>query len=116
MSLTLGPNESRQFNSQDLEVGQDVQFGNTNKGLIGSIGTGVGSWTLVIRTDLNVQPLAYIRTPDGFLTAMHDRVSGDGVDWLVPIFNPAENRSEEHTSELQSLMRISYAVFCLHKK
>src|SRR3546814_9643690 len=26
------------------------------------------------------------------------------------------NRSEEHTSELQSLMRISYAVFCLNKK
>src|SRR3546814_9886066 len=26
------------------------------------------------------------------------------------------NRSEEHTSELQSLMRISYAVFCLQKK
>src|SRR3546814_3717290 len=36
--------------------------------------------------------------------------------------NPSENmgnlaeRSEEHTSELQSLMRISYAVFCLKKK
>src|SRR3546814_9762249 len=29
---------------------------------------------------------------------------------------PAERRSEEHTSELQSLMRISYAVFCLQKK
>src|SRR3546814_3042929 len=29
---------------------------------------------------------------------------------------PAEIRSEEHTSELQSLMRISYAVFCLKKK
>src|SRR3546814_2194223 len=28
----------------------------------------------------------------------------------------AEARSEEHTSELQSLMRISYAVFCLNKK
>src|SRR3546814_3682956 len=28
----------------------------------------------------------------------------------------AEARSEEHTSELQSLMRISYAVFCLKKK
>src|SRR3546814_9210814 len=27
-----------------------------------------------------------------------------------------EHRSEEHTSELQSLMRISYAVFCLNKK
>src|SRR3546814_2645109 len=30
--------------------------------------------------------------------------------WLTP------DRSEEHTSELQSLMRISYAVFCLKKK
>src|SRR3546814_9396804 len=31
-------------------------------------------------------------------------------------FAPASMRSEEHTSELQSLMRISYAVFCLKKK
>src|SRR3546814_8117797 len=30
--------------------------------------------------------------------------------------DPAKARSEEHTSELQSLMRISYAVFCLKKK
>src|SRR3546814_3121297 len=30
--------------------------------------------------------------------------------------NPLHERSEEHTSELQSLMRISYAVFCLQKK
>src|SRR3546814_1275765 len=29
---------------------------------------------------------------------------------------PVDERSEEHTSELQSLMRISYAVFCLKKK
>src|SRR3546814_2354458 len=29
---------------------------------------------------------------------------------------PSPTRSEEHTSELQSLMRISYAVFCLKKK
>src|SRR3546814_5663784 len=29
---------------------------------------------------------------------------------------PSKKRSEEHTSELQSLMRISYAVFCLKKK
>src|SRR3546814_8223332 len=31
-------------------------------------------------------------------------------------FGIMERRSEEHTSELQSLMRISYAVFCLKKK
>src|SRR3546814_1757074 len=34
----------------------------------------------------------------------------DGIAWL------RGPRSEEHTSELQSLMRISYAVFCLKKK
>src|SRR3546814_2965854 len=34
----------------------------------------------------------------------------------APLSNPARRRSEEHTSELQSLMRISYAVFCLKKK
>src|SRR3546814_1382426 len=33
-----------------------------------------------------------------------------------PERKPAMGRSEEHTSELQSLMRISYAVFCLKKK
>src|SRR3546814_8186992 len=35
---------------------------------------------------------------------------------LPPLFNAFYERSEEHTSELQSLMRISYAVFCLKKK
>src|SRR3546814_902343 len=37
---------------------------------------------------------------------------GHGEDWFEDWFH----RSEEHTSELQSLMRISYAVFCLKKK
>src|SRR3546814_39604 len=41
------------------------------------------------------------------LVVLIDRASGD---WRAPW------RSEEHTSELQSLMRISYAVFCLKKK
>src|SRR3546814_5823563 len=35
--------------------------------------------------------------------------------WLAGVHAP-RGRSEEHTSELQSLMRISYAVFCLKKK
>src|SRR3546814_1809909 len=34
----------------------------------------------------------------------------------VELVGGEEHRSEEHTSELQSLMRISYAVFCLKKK
>src|SRR3546814_7225441 len=46
-------------------------------------------------------------------------VAGDGdeepdEDFTVTLSNAS--RSEEHTSELQSLMRISYAVFCLKKK
>src|SRR3546814_2526009 len=40
----------------------------------------------------------------------------EGRKYLSPgLFGPC-GRSEEHTSELQSLMRISYAVFCLKKK
>src|SRR3546814_3804792 len=36
--------------------------------------------------------------------------------FLLPPYVKAHERSEEHTSELQSLMRNSYAVFCLKKK
>src|SRR3546814_2929104 len=44
----------------------------------------------------------------------HDE-AGDHL--LLPrVVEPDDQRSEEHTSELQSLMRISYAVFCLQKK
>src|SRR3546814_5348819 len=38
------------------------------------------------------------------------------VEVSIPPMLDASVRSEEHTSELQSLMRISYAVFCLKKK
>src|SRR3546814_10507544 len=44
---------------------------------------------------------------------------GSGWAWLVQNADGSlaiTSRSEEHTSELQSLMRISYAVFCLKKK
>src|SRR3546814_2915595 len=37
-------------------------------------------------------------------------------DRLVDVIEKFVKRSEEHTSELQSLMRISYAAFCLKKK
>src|SRR3546814_4892105 len=40
-----------------------------------------------------------------------DAVKKEGISGVF-----VENRSEEHTSELQSLMRSSYAVFCLKKK
>src|SRR3546814_3681464 len=42
--------------------------------------------------------------------------SARNVSNMAATSPPANMRSEEHTSELQSLMRISYAVFCLKKK
>src|SRR3546814_4930572 len=42
-------------------------------------------------------------------------VEGD-IEQRAAVVGPDETRSEEHTSELQSLMRISYAVFCMQKK
>src|SRR3546814_5287493 len=44
--------------------------------------------------------------------------NGSGKSTLMKLLagDIAPDRSEEHTSELQSLMRISYAVFCLKKK
>src|SRR3546814_10867973 len=46
----------------------------------------------------------------------HDVHATDRIDLVVVDFGKNDLRSEEHTSELQSLMRISYAVFCLKKK
>src|SRR3546814_2507005 len=51
--------------------------------------------------------------PRGTLYQLAQKRIGELRNALVP---HGEQRSEEHTSELQSLMRISYAVFCLKKK
>src|SRR3546814_4807043 len=47
-----------------------------------------------------------------FFAKVTEGLDAAGVGWT----RHARLRSEEHTSELQSLMRISYAVFCLKKK
>src|SRR3546814_7548415 len=54
-----------------------------------------------------------IETADG--GARQQSAGGEGVTAVVQLVN-ARMRSEEHTSELQSLLRISYAVFCLKTK
>src|SRR3546814_171619 len=55
------------------------------------------------------------------LSFLHIGIERGKVKWLAALrlwhhARPAQRRSEEHTSELQSLMRISYAVFCLKTK
>src|SRR3546814_3564372 len=44
------------------------------------------------------------------------KIFSDEYVFTIPSYQRPYSRSEEHTSELQSLMRISYAVFCLKKK
>src|SRR3546814_1439687 len=58
-----------------------------------------------------------------YLQSALDAFLGEGeARTILPIPDPyvvhhgALGRSEEHTSELQSLMRLQYAVFCLHNK
>src|SRR3546814_1903451 len=55
---------------------------------------------------------------DGVLTAASSSSISDGAaaTVLMSADEAGKRRSEEHTSELQSLMRISYAVYCLKKK
>src|SRR3546814_2312981 len=71
----------------------------------------VAFWSSVVLTSGRYKgnPMAaHLKHRDRITPALFDR-------WLG-LWNMTTSRSEEHTSELQSLMRISYAVFCLKKK
>ena len=77
------------LNSADLESGNDA------KGLSEGVGDGDGDWRVELSTTLDIEPLAYIRTADGFVTSMHDLVVERGSrHHHVPIFNPGSNRSQ----------------------
>src|SRR3546814_1563618 len=53
--------------------------------------------------------------PPSLQVSLADRIGGQSPLHIHAV-HVQPSRSEEHTSELQSLMRISYAVFCLKKK
>src|SRR3546814_4595642 len=65
---------------------------------------------LGIRNEPNLELLEYDLTDPGASIRLLEKSGAD------EIYNLAAQRSEEHTSELQSLMRISYAVLCLKTK
>src|SRR3546814_3224473 len=81
---------------------------------IDDFGTGYSSLAY-----LKALPLDYLkldrRLADDMTGSARDRVVVSGVIEMARSLDLGV-RSEEHTSELQSLMRISYAVFCLKKK
>ena len=108
VSLLLDSKETAHFTSQDLERG------NASK-LSGGVGDGSGNWRLELDTNLNIEPLAYIRTTDGFLTSMHDVAAREDVAatvaateetlmrYRVPFFNPGSNYSQRSWLRLINL-------------
>src|SRR3546814_5809516 len=84
------------------------------------------SWTTKLADAMQLQPqLTDISTDqedrgvEMFVTIDHDAAARHGIssrDIDNALYNALSMRSEEHTSELQSLMRTSYAVSCLKKK
>ena len=94
ISLSIDANETVHFNSGDLETG------NEKKGLSDGTGSGDGDWRLEMTSDLNIEVLAYVRTEDGFLTAMHDIAPQEATRHRAAIFNPGSNRNQ------RSLLRL----------
>src|SRR3546814_2648383 len=62
------------------------------------------------------RPAAAMRGREGLVQVDVHRIDAQVAGTHTPDDRVEIGRSEEHTSELQSLMRISYAVFCLKKK
>ncbi|MDE0062843.1 MAG: choice-of-anchor B family protein [Gammaproteobacteria bacterium] len=87
-ALTIQAGAAAHFNSRDIENG------NPEKGLSHGVGPGTGDWRLELDSDLDFEALSYIRTSDGFLTAVHDRAPVATRFHRIATFNPASNRKQ----------------------
>ena len=85
-TLSVRAGATTHFNSGDLA------WGNPAKGLESFLPPGFGDWRLEFSSGVDVEVLAYVRTGDGFVTAVHDTAPVVDGQWLVPVFNPASNR------------------------
>ena len=74
------------------------------------LGDGDGDWRLHVETDLDIEPLSYIRTRDGFVTAMHEAVLREDGRHYVRFFNPGSNRSQVSSLRLVNPTAESVAV------
>ena len=94
VKLAIEPFQTIHFNSEHLERGD------ANRDLA-AVGDGAGDWRLILASPLVLEVLAYVRTPDGFLTAMHDTVPFVEGAHQVRFFNPASNARQ------RSLLRLA---------
>src|SRR3546814_6871435 len=92
---------------------EDLVRGRTAPGLKGDFTPTDALQKLLEGTGLRAE-----KTPSGAVMILRagDAPPTDADGTAPSATETATDRSEEHTSELQSLMRISYAVFCLKKK
>lgn len=90
VTIQLAAGQGYHFNSGDLTDG------NANKGIGDGIGAPMqGNWRLSVETNLDVEVLSYTRARDGFLTATHEVLPESGDGYLVKIFNPASNTTQQ---------------------
>ena len=88
-TLSLAAGAATSFDSADLENG------NAKKGLAEGVGSPTrGSWRLLLWSMLDIEVLAYVRTPDGFLTAAHAELPRTGDSLSAFFFNPASNHMQ----------------------
>ncbi len=92
--IALAARQTLHFNSSDLETGNPLNKPDKVPGLETGIGAGMGNWRLVLESDLDIEPLVYVRTNDGFLTSMHDLVPAVAMKHEVAIFNPGRNPNQ----------------------
>ena len=94
LAIPIESGETVFFNSDDLEQG------NTDKGLTTGTGAGTGDWQLIFESELDIEVLAYLEFDDGFLTPIHDVALGTAYRSRVPVFNTFVD------SELVSSLRV----------
>src|SRR3546814_3308100 len=73
-------------------------------------------YTTLFRSKYRQPPVALSTRQMAILHYLAQGESNKEIAYRLSIAQPTVSRSEEHTSELQSLMRNSYAVFCLKTK
>ena len=88
LTLALSANETVGLDAGDLETGAH------DAGLTGSTGVGQGDWRLRLTSELDIEPQAFARTPDGALWGMHETAPApDGV-YRIVTFNPGSNANQ----------------------
>ncbi len=89
VTLTLPAGESRDLSSTDLEQG------NPDLPMTGSLGAGSGGWRLNVSSDPKIKVISYVLTDTGFLTNMSEVVGAASTSNQVWVFNPGSNENQK---------------------